>query len=393
MNRERNELKAGIFIVVSFLAAVGIVVLIRGDGAGPSQVRTATFSLSDDLGGLAVGDDVRVGGVKVGTIRDIHFDGLGTSAGRVLVSFSIPATYQLHEDAQVAVQTALTGPPDLNIVSVGTGKALGENQSVTGQPDPKTVLFASLGRLSPQIDAISSSLATQTVPSINQTLASIHATSDSANALIGRVDQKIDPAVQKYNDAISHADQTLVQVRDVLGDTRTDIRTTIKNLSDASGKFSPLVEKATALIDRVDTAITNARTTLEDIKVAAANTKDLTATGRSIVIDNRTKIDSIIHGLKITSDNLKETSVEVLHSPWRLLYKPAPEEMANLNLFDTTRQFSDGAASLSDAAGALRDALRDPAMDKAQVQKLVQQLDESFRNFHAVENKLWAGVK
>jgi hypothetical protein len=67
--------------------------------------------------------------------------------------------------------------------------------------------------------------------------------------------------------------------------------------------------------------------------------------------------------------------------------------MANLNLYDTARQFAEGAGSLSDAATSLRDALADPHTDKAQIEKLVSHLDESFTNFHQAETKLWNSVK
>ena len=66
MARDRNELKAGIFIVVSIVLVIGVIVAIKGVGRfiEPRQVRTAVFTLKDDIGGLRVGDDVRVGGLK-----------------------------------------------------------------------------------------------------------------------------------------------------------------------------------------------------------------------------------------------------------------------------------------------------------------------------------------
>ena len=80
-------------------------------------------------------------------------------------------------------------------------------------------------------------------------------------------------------------------------------------------------------------------------------------------------------------------------SPWRLLYKPSKGEAANLNLYDTARQFAEGAGSMNDAATALRDALKDPNIDKAAVQKLVERLDESFSGFKKVEDDLWKQVQ
>jgi hypothetical protein len=101
----------------------------------------------------------------------------------------------------------------------------------------------------------------------------------------------------------------------------------------------------------------------------------------------------MIASLKTTGDNLKYASSEVRRSPWRLLYKPGAGEVANLNLYDSTRQFAEGAGQLNDAAVALRDALKDPDVDQAQVQKLVEKLDKSFAGFQDVEQQLWQQVK
>ena len=75
---------------------------------------------------------------------------------------------------------------------------------------------------------------------------------------------------------------------------------------------------------------------------------------------------------------VKGKGVEIRRSPWRLLYKPSNNEMSNLNLYDSARQFAEGANSMSDAAEALRDALKDPDAKPEQLQKLVDELDASI---------------
>ena len=101
----------------------------------------------------------------------------------------------------------------------------------------------------------------------------------------------------------------------------------------------------------------------------------------------------MIASLKTTGDNLKFASAEIRRSPWRLLYKPRANEMANLNLFDAARSFAEGANDMSDAATALRDALKDPNAQPETIQKLVDQLDQSFGKFQTVEDQLWEKVK
>ena len=66
--------------------------------------------------------------------------------------------------------------------------------------------------------------------------------------------------------------------------------------------------------------------------------------------------------------------------------------MGNLNLYDSARQFAEGANDLNDAASALRDALASKDVDGKQVQALVNKLDDTFNSFRKVETQLWDRV-
>ena len=68
MAKERNALKAGTFIAVSIVLAIGVVIAISGTDAlfQPKQVRMVIFALHDDIGGLQPGDPVRIGDLTSG---------------------------------------------------------------------------------------------------------------------------------------------------------------------------------------------------------------------------------------------------------------------------------------------------------------------------------------
>jgi hypothetical protein len=130
-----------------------------------------------------------------------------------------------------------------------------------------------------------------------------------------------------------------------------------------------------------------------DVQATMASAKDLAASAKAVVVGNKTKLDTMIASLKTAGDNLKEATAEIRRSPWRLLYKPAPNEMANLNVYDAARQFSEGAGQLNDAAGALRDAIKDKQSSPEELKKLMEKVDQSFANFMQVEDKLYGSVK
>src|SRR4051812_43686947 len=130
MSKERNALKAGIFIVASLGLIIAIVIGIKGVKrfTEPAQKHQVRFKLSDDIGGLADGDPVRIGGAAVGSVREINLETEGSNPG-IVITFAIPRRYTVHDDAVITVQSTITGVSVLNFESLGTGKALAEGST------------------------------------------------------------------------------------------------------------------------------------------------------------------------------------------------------------------------------------------------------------------------
>src|SRR5882724_628182 len=129
MNKQRNAFKAGLFILISIALIVAVIVAIEGIDAltEPVQRRTVTFRLADNLSGLDKGDDVRVGGVKVGKVSHIQYVPASADGKPLLiVHFHIPKKYELHEDALITIESTVTGAADLNIANLGSGAMLPE---------------------------------------------------------------------------------------------------------------------------------------------------------------------------------------------------------------------------------------------------------------------------
>lgn len=365
---ERSQFKAGLFILLSVALAFGVTLALKGIHTvfTPIEQRKVRFTLQDDIGGLRIGDEVRIGGFKVGVVQRIDLEGLnaGQTPGLV-VTFSVPRAYPLYANAHIAIETVVTGTSVLNIDDIGNGTLLADSLELTGHPSALTALENTFAGSGTDLHDIIHQVKTDTIPKASSAM-----------------------------DSIAGAGN---QVNGYLSDTKSDFRTTVANLNsittDAKAKLPGILDHVDALAKQVTTALDNAQGTLADLKSAVANTKDVTASARDIIGGNRGKIDNIINGLKNTSDSLKGAAAELRRSPWRLLYHPGPGEMDNLELYDAARQFADGANNMNDAALALRDALSNPNVDKAKLQKLMDQLNASYSNFNSVEDKLWKGVR
>ncbi len=367
--RNRNAVTAGLFIVLSIVLILAIVLGIQGLSGllRPKVVRKALFHLKDDVGGLRGGDEVRVGGVRVGEVQDIDIVE-PTEAGEqptILVSFTIPRRYKLRQGVRLRIQTSVTNTSNLNIESVGTGDVLSADAVL---PGAASVLTEALG--------------------------DVRGTLDDVKAVAGNVRQN---TVPRLNDALERTSEMMAKTRDLIGDSTGDFKGTVANLNATTGelkeKMPGLLEKATGLLTRLDQTIAHATDAMKDVQSAAGDIKQIGASAREILVDNRGKLDGMIASLKTTSDNLKGASTEIRRSPWRLLYKPSGDEQANLNLFDAARHFGEGAQAMSDAAIALRDASRDPRADPERIKKLIEALDASFKSFTEVERQLYDKAK
>lgn len=382
MANDRNSLKAGIFIVVAIVLGVVILVAIKGTGSmfNPMRDLTVAFDLTENVGGLKVGDTVRVGGVDQGRVKNIRF--VEKDADRNYphfeVDFTLPTKYDVRRDATVQVEQGLTGTSNLNISAFGAAAGIKSGEILDG---------------------------------MGSALAEFYAIAPEAKELVSRVTGKIDPGYAKYETVMSKAEATLAKAdsalatgdaalanaRDILGDTKTDIRGTMANLNAATGtlkeRLPAAFAKAEEFLDKTTKTVEGAKGTLEDLRQTAANTKDATAEARSLLVRNRSKIDNMIASLRGTSTNLESASAEIRRSPWRLLYQPKADELSNLNIYDSAREFASAATHLNDAASAVRDATQDPTITPDQMKALLTSLDASFAKYKDVETKLWDAVK
>src|ERR1700690_3981639 len=129
MAKNRNALSAGIFMVLSVAAIIAIVIGIYGSARFSKHFtpRLVSFKLSDNLGGLQEGDDVRLGGQWIGSVDSVQFKGRGPAPQNnppedsVLVTIELPDDLVMYTNANIEVETKITGLTCLNITDLGSG--------------------------------------------------------------------------------------------------------------------------------------------------------------------------------------------------------------------------------------------------------------------------------
>jgi ABC-type transporter Mla subunit MlaD len=415
--KNRSALRAGLLMLGSIFLILCVVVGIKGLSwlRDPAVNYHVVFDLRTNIGGLRIGDEVRIGGFKVGEVKRIflHEDADPKhDPYYLIVEFTVPRKYSIRKDASIRIDGTLTGTSWLNFEALGRGNLLNTNDYLVGKSSTTNELLASIGGLGAEIKPVLANVnttitdvQTKTVPLVNQTLDkfgqtadSFKKTGDNATALTADMRETYKPVViAEYKKVTEKAVEMMEAIRALFGDTTVDFRTTVANLRKSTDsvreKLPGILDKVDGALAKVDTAVDKVNKAMVEVHAAVVNAKDLTAGAKSVVVGNRSKLDSMIASLKTTGDNLKAATAEIRRSPWRLLYKPAPNEMANLNLYDAARQFAEGANELNDTAGALRDAVKNDQTSPEELKKLMEKVDQSFANFKQVEDKLWSNVK
>lgn len=402
MAKPRNALRAGVFMMVSVALIIFVIITISGAAKFTQSFTTygISFDLKDDVGGLRQGDDVRIGGVKAGSVREIKID---PERDAVVVYIDVPSKYILAKDAEVRVQHGLTGSASVNIEGFGTGPRLASGEYIVGEPDQLAGLLHQIAALRPDITQTLTNIKLASVK-LNTDLDKLGNASDAftqtgleASSTIESLHVRIPEIIDRYESVVQAADRMLDAIRDFVGPSSRDFHQTVANLNHITGdlkvELPDVMQKLDDALGKASVVVDRAQGAMRDIQAAAKNLHSATGTLDSVLTDNRGKLNAIIESLRATGQNLKDASIEIRHSPWRLLYQPKPGEVANLNIYDSVRQFAEGADDLDDAATSLRDVLKDPNADPEQVKRMMLHLNQSFAQFEMVQEKMWKDIK
>lgn len=388
--KQRDAFRAGVFMLLSIVLILIMIVAIKGFVRvfEPVQLRAARFALHDDLGGLQVGDNLRVAGFTVGDIQSIR---LITNVQRpyVRVTFTMPRKYILRTGATVVIGGTITGTSWLNFESLGSGPPLPGNYVLTGHPSGISHALATVAALAPQIKDMVTQVRTTTVPLINADLVklgntadSIHAAAASASGVLNSVHDDIPPVVAKYNAAAKNTAYAMEQAGKLLHSGR---KGAIVNLNAATAEIKNAIPRLLA----------KAQSDLNEVHATLANSTALTARAKTLLAANQDRVDGIIRALHGASVNLKTFAVEIRHSPWRLLYKPSKKDINNVEIYDAVREFDQAARHLRHAADVLKETAVTPGspIEQKRLHELIKQLNNTFGQFQQVENKFWKAVK
>lgn len=390
----RNNILAGLFVIGGLALAVwGSFLLADRADYGTTRRFIVEFTLAQGAAGLKRGSNVNLGGQQVGRVLSVTFGGTdaNSAAGASIAPRSVDvevearADLTLYESAIIQLEKPLLGSlSSLNIRAIGspdlpavTGtSALEEGERIKGVIAPPAFL-ADAGLGGDQIDQL------------RHAIGELDKSVTNVSAIVERSGPKIESG-------ITDAQGLLSEMRTNLQSWSTRIDTTVTNVEKASARIDPMLTKVDGGIDesraliadaraaiadmrsivdsnraRIDTIIANVESasskfdtetiqlvndTLRDAKSSLSVFSDAIADVNRLITEQSPGLRRTLANIRIMSDQLKLTAIEVRSQPWRLLHSPTTKELREQVLYDATRSYAEAASDLRSAAESFQAA-------------------------------------
>jgi phospholipid/cholesterol/gamma-HCH transport system substrate-binding protein len=289
-----------VFVVVTTLATGVLIVTIGGLSFASASTYKAVFT---DATGVLKGDDVRVAGVKVGSVKDVEVH----DRTRALVTFSVDDSTQVTQATHATIKYRnLVGQRYIALTQeVGNAQALGDDATIplsrTAPALDLTVLF---NGFKPLFEALSPTDINQLSYEIVQvfqgeggTLESLLGHTASVTSTLAARDQVISQLIDNLNQVLDHLGDRDQQLNQLI----TTFRTFVKGLKDDRQAILGSLDQISDLSVETAGLVKDVRSPLvSDIKELRRLTSNVQA--------NRGELDRALQVLPIKLEKIGRTA-------------------------------------------------------------------------------------
>jgi phospholipid/cholesterol/gamma-HCH transport system substrate-binding protein len=306
----------GLHLIRTGFIGVVLVVLVILVGLSPEKFSSwATDiryqALFEDAGGLAVGNDVTISGIKVGSVSDVSLQGRNA-----VVTFAIDGTVSLGSDTTAHVRTGtLLGERVLTLEPHGNGTM----RPLDVIPVSRT---ASPYSLTEAVSELTTNTAGTNTDTLNQSLDTLSATLDQLAPQLGPTFD----GLSKLSQAINDRDDTLgellkdgAEVTKVLSDRSQQVNTLILNANDLVAVLSERRYAIVELLVHTSALSKQLSGVIHDNEQQLAPTLDKLNAVTAILEKNRDNIAKALPGLAKFQTTLGET---IGNGPYYQAYVP-----------------------------------------------------------------------
>ena len=339
MAQERSiEVKGGALILVS-MGILGAFILVMG---GLSFEKTYTVYVDfDNPGGLQSGAAVRIAGVKVGSVKDLEFQGgkIDPKSGRrVLVRAKVAIEQRvkdaIHDDADFYVTTQGVLGEQFMAIEPGSLERpiLQEGATMKGIDPPRIDLFLAKAYelLDVTVNGIKnnretlSSIATNTASLLKGLNVLITDNKERIDRIVANVEEMTVEAKQLTHDArvnyvdspkllrtVDNIDKLTTQIQGDTGPMLKDAREALANLNRVSSTVGDpqQQEKIRKALQDIAQLAERANSTVADTQAIVSHIKNGKGTVGALVMDEE------------VYDDMQELVRDLKHNPWKFLWR------------------------------------------------------------------------
>lgn len=266
MEYRRNEIRAGVFLLLSFVILTVMIFAVSDIQSLFKKKKEikVLFQFSD---GIEKNAPVRLSGIKVGKVSDIR---VAPELGdKIELTLSVFSDTVIRRDTKASIKM-------LGLVG-------GKYVELTGG--------------SPQSPLL-----------------------EQGGVLIGEESFKMEDLTKKALDVVNKLKNIATNIDALLGDPAftKSLRTTVANLQDVSANIKVM----TSSKDEVAQGLKDLPVILKKVEESMNNIKAISEKSDAMLGENKKNIDATMESVKEITNNLKELTADVKKHPWKLIRKP-----------------------------------------------------------------------
>lgn len=383
-------------------------VVLSDASFGATRPLIVAFTIEQGAAGLQPGSLLTIGGFECGSVRrvEIETDPDTGAPVRLLAHARVRSSVKLFEGTRVLLESPLLGGvSSLNIVSVGSGTTqLTGTEVLVGAPAlPRLLAQSGYGpdqanqvrAFIANIDAVAQQIRDFTAdaaPSLNQQIDQMRTVVDNVQAIADDVRAQYPQWSENVSVTLANAEQSSQRLDAISANLEegsaeakslmTDARATLADNREGLDNIVANVESATEKFDRETIDAIN-----ETLETFNADLKQVMAWIR----EEWPGLRKVVANLRLASDQLKMTMIEVRRAPWRLLYQPVRKELENELLYDSARTYAEAVSDLRSASESLEvlhvAVTKDPtaSIDPKQIERISISLNQAFERYRKAE--------
>ena len=371
--RNRNNVRAGVFVSVVIILAMAVV-FVLGDVKsyfGPRHHTYAVvFPFSAGVENIHGGAGVRVGGMPMGkvlevkTIPDPQAAEDTSFVDHILIRFTLDQKVRLYHNALIRVEASLIGAESwLDIDDLGQGDPMKDGDTLTraGSP-PANLLDTAMGEDMEDMKEQARTIMNN-VKNFSETLATVQEDYENeVRPVLKDVREMVALARDEHwQQWLNSIDQAMAWIEAAPDDLNELLDEGKAMMADARSVVTENREKIDHIIDDVEVTTANSREitgrinneTIDKIHRVLDNAGEGLDSALAIIdkagMDYEgwsTDVQATLGGAMQASKQLELTMIEVRRNPWKLLYRPTTDELEHELLYDAARSFAYAAADL-----------------------------------------------